>query len=130
MFVLENGFQPDTGEVGQGGLGFRRQTDFDLQGGSGGVLEGRQHTPQYLAVVIAGPLGYNYVADSKNVFGISGNAFSRMDSAIRSISPIVIGRLSDLVVDSRAVAATGRRRLLVGAVLLGWGRSWCCCWKT
>lgn len=103
VFVLENGFHADTGEAGQGGLGFGRQAYVGLQGGFGSVLVGRQYTPQYLAVVIADPFGSGYVADSKNVFATSGNAFSRMDNAVKYISPTVHGASIELA------AAPGER---------------------
>jgi predicted porin len=42
VFLLENGFQGDTGEVGQGGLLFGRQAYVGLQGRGGALLVGRQ----------------------------------------------------------------------------------------
>lgn len=117
VFVLENGFQADTGEVGQGGLVFGRQAYVGLQGGFGSVLVGRQYTPQYQAVVIADPFGSGYVADSKNVFATSGNAFSRMDNTVKYISPTVHGASIELAVapgESGAGSTQGRQ---LGAAL-------------
>lgn len=113
VFVLENGFQADTGEIGQGGLVLGRQAYVGLQGRFGSVLMGRQYTPQYLAVVIADPFGSGYVADSKNVFATSGNAFSRMDNAIKYISPIVHGASIELAAapGERAGTSTAGRQL-------------------
>lgn len=45
IFALENGFQADTGTMGQGGLLFGRQAWVGLQGGFGSVKFGRQYTP-------------------------------------------------------------------------------------
>jgi len=117
VFVLENGFQADTGEVGQGGLVFGRQAYVGLQGRLGSVLVGRQYTPQYQAVVIADPFGSGYVADSKNVFATSGNAFSRMDNTVKYISPVVHGASIELAVapgESSAGSKPGRQ---LGAAL-------------
>jgi len=98
LFVLENGFQADTGEVGQGGLVFGRQAYVGLQGRFGSLLVGRQYTPEYQSVVIADPFGSGYVADSKNLFATSGNAFSRMDNTVKYISPALFGVSIELAV--------------------------------
>ncbi|MDN4037617.1 porin [Massilia sp. YIM B02443] len=112
VFVLENGFQADTGEVGQGGLLFGRQAYVGLQGRFGSVLVGRQYTPHYQAVVIADPFGSGYVADSKNLFATSGNAFSRMDNTVKYITPTMAGASVELAVapgESNAGRAGGRQ---------------------
>jgi len=112
VFVLENGFQADTGEVGQGGLLFGRQAYVGLQGRFGSMLVGRQYTPHYQSVVIADPFGSGYVADSKNLFATSGNAFSRMDNTVKYISPAMGGISIELAAapgDSSAGHAGGRQ---------------------
>jgi len=117
VFVLENGFQADTGEVGQGGLLFGRQAYVGLQGRFGSVLAGRQYTPHYQTVVIADPFGSGYVADSKNLFATSGNAFSRMDNTVKYISPTMNGVSIELAAapgEGRIERAAGRQ--LGGAV--------------
>lgn len=91
VFVLESGFQGDTGIMGQGGLLFGRQAYVGLSGNFGTVLIGRQYTPQYRVVALADPFGSGYVADSKNIVATSGNSFSRMDNAVKYQSPTVAG---------------------------------------
>ena len=47
VFVLENGFNVDTGALGQGGLLFGRQAYVGLNGGFGSVTVGRQYSPNF-----------------------------------------------------------------------------------
>ena len=96
VFVLENGFQGDTGTLGQGGLLFGRLAYVGLRGGFGSVLVGRQYTPEYLVVAFADPFGSGYVADSKNIVATSGNAFSRMDNTVKYLSPTAAGLTVEL----------------------------------
>ena len=96
LFLLENGFQGDTGAMGQGGLLFGRQAYVGLQGGFGTVLVGRQYTPHYLVQVFADPFGSGWVGDSKNLLGTTGNSFSRMDNTVKYISPAVGGFSAEL----------------------------------
>lgn len=101
IFLLESGFQADTGQMGQGGLLFGRQIYVGLQGGFGTVMVGRQYTPQYMTVVMADPFGSGYVGDTKNMIATTGNSFSRMDNTIKYVSP----KLSGVIVE--LAAATG-----------------------
>jgi predicted porin len=112
VFVLESGFQGDTGTLGQGGLLFGRQAYVGLRGGFGSLLVGRQYTPEYLVVAFADPFGSGYVADSKNVVATSGNSFSRMDNTIKYLSATVSGLTAELAVAPGEVAgdsAAGRQ---------------------
>jgi predicted porin len=112
LFLLENGFQADTGAMGQGGLIFGRQAYVGLQGALGTVLVGRQYTPEYLVVVFADPFGSGWVGDTKNLVATSGNAFSRMDNTVKYISPTLHGVTVELVAAPGEVAgdsASGRQ---------------------
>ncbi|QOL48475.1 porin [Massilia litorea] len=112
LFVLESGFQGDTGAMGQGGLLFGRQAYVGLRGGFGTVLVGRQYTPEYLVVVFADPFGSGYVADSKNIIATSGNSLSRMDNTVKYLSPTVGGLTLELAAAPGEVAgdnAAGRQ---------------------
>jgi predicted porin len=112
LFVLESGFQGDTGTLGQGGLLFGRQAYVGLRGAFGSILVGRQYTPEYLVVAFADPFGSGYVADSKNIIATSGNAFSRMDNTVKYLSPTVAGLTAELAVAPGEVAgdsAAGRQ---------------------
>lgn len=112
LFVLESGFQGDTGAMGQGGLLFGRLAFVGLRGGFGSVLVGRQYTPQYLVAVFADPFGSGYVADSKNIIATSGNSLSRMDNTVKYLSPTVAGFTVELAVAPGEVSgdsAAGRQ---------------------
>lgn len=91
LFLLENGFQADTGAMGQGNLLFGRQAYVGLRGGFGSVLVGRQYTPEYLVVVFADPFGSGYIGDTKNIVATTGNSFSRMDNTLKYLSPTASG---------------------------------------
>ncbi|MFT4064443.1 porin [Paraburkholderia sp.] len=54
IFVLENGFDPNTGKLAQGGLGFGRQAFVGLAGNYGSLTLGRQYD---LVVDYVGVLG-------------------------------------------------------------------------
>jgi predicted porin len=112
VFVLENGFQGDTGTIGEGGLLFGRLAYVGLHGSFGSVLIGRQYTPQYTVVAFADPFGSGYVADSKNMVATSGNAFSRMDNTVKYLSPTVAGLTMELAAAPGEVSgdsASGRQ---------------------
>lgn len=112
VFVLENGFQGDTGTIGQGGLLFGRLAYVGLRGRLGSVLLGRQYTPQYAVVAFADPFGSGYVADSKNMVATSGNAFSRMDNTVKYLSPTVAGLTVELAAapgEASSDSAAGRQ---------------------
>jgi predicted porin len=55
IFQLENGFNLDTGTLGQGGLLFGRQAFAGLTGGFGTVTFGRQYTPLSWAQYVNDP---------------------------------------------------------------------------
>ena len=74
LFVLESGFNIDTGTSGQGGLLFGRQAYVGLSGTGGTVTLGRQYSPYYLAL--------RDVADPF-VIGLAGTASNIMVTNIR-----------------------------------------------
>lgn len=112
VFLLENGFQSDTGALGQGGLLFGRQAYAGLQTNAGTVTLGRQYTPQYLAVASVDPFGSGTAGDSKNLMMATGNSSSRMDNSVKYGSPLMQGYNVELVYGAGEVAganATGRQ---------------------
>lgn len=56
IFVLENGFDPSSGQFGQGGLEFGRRTYAGLSGGWGAITLGRQYDSvvDYVGQFVAG----------------------------------------------------------------------------
>lgn len=96
LFLLENGFSVDTGGLGQGGLLFGRQAYAGLGGGFGTVTLGRQYTPQYLTLAFADPFGTGMAGDAANIMPNTGNASSRMDNAIKYVTPALGGFTGEL----------------------------------
>ncbi|MBB5609291.1 MULTISPECIES: porin [unclassified Janthinobacterium] len=117
IFLLENGFQGDTGTTGQGGLLFGRQAYVGLQSDSGSVLLGRQYTPQYLAVAAIDPFGSGTAGDSKNLMATTGNSASRMDNTVKYISPVVNGFSGEVVYGAGEVAGDNSAGRQLGGML-------------
>lgn len=73
FFVLESGFNSDTGSLAQGGLAFGRQSFIGLQGKWGAVTAGRQYSPHWAAIDSMDPLD-----------GIAGGSFNLMRRTVRT----------------------------------------------
>lgn len=117
IFLLENGFQADTGTAGQGGLLFGRQAYVGLQGRLGAITAGRQYTPEYLTVVLADPFVSGSAGDSKNLMAPTGNAASRMDNSLKYVSPTVGGWSAELAYAAGEVAGDSAAGRQYGAAL-------------
>jgi predicted porin len=117
IFLVENGFQGDTGALGQGGLLFGRQAYVGLQTNSGTVLLGRQYTPQYLAVAAVDPFGSGTAGDTKNLMASTGNSASRMDNAVKYISPVLNGVSAEVVYGAGEVAGDNSSGRQLGGTL-------------
>ena len=88
LFVLENGFQADTGAMGQNNTLFGRQAFVGLTSTSAGTVTlGRQYTPEYLVLTAADPFGTGFAGDAKNLFAQTGDASTRMTNSIKYASP-------------------------------------------
>ena len=117
LFLLENGFQADTGAQGQGGLLFGRQAYVGLSSKIGTLTLGRQYTPQYLAIAAVDPFGSGLAGDTKNLMAATGNGASRMDNAVKYQSPVSHGVSGELVWGAGEVAgAQSASRQLGGAI--------------
>jgi predicted porin len=93
MFVLENGFNADSGTLGQGGRLFGRQGYVGLGGGWGAVRLGRQYTPMDDIAGVIGTKTY----DVLSVVPIIGNGdYNRVDNAITYVSPTVANTVFQL----------------------------------
>src|SRR5471032_1198970 len=118
IFLLENGFQADTGAMGQGGLLFGRQAYVGLQSKTAGtLLLGRQYTPQYLAVAAIDPFGSGTAGDTKNLMATTGNSASRMDNTVKYISPVVNGFSGEVVYGAGEVAGDNSAGRQLGGML-------------
>lgn len=87
VFVLEQGIQADTGNIGQGGRAFGRQSYVGLDGKWGRLTVGRQYTPWFDTLSTADPFGNNFVGNSGNV----EFANARVDNALLYRSPNLAG---------------------------------------
>lgn len=72
IFTLENGFNVDTGALGQGGRIFGRQAFVGLQGGFGAVKFGRQYTPMHIALDTIDPFNTGFAGNVENIFSGAG----------------------------------------------------------
>jgi predicted porin len=117
LFLLENGFQADTGTAGQGGLLFGRQAYVGLQGRLGAITLGRQYTPQYLTVVLADPFSSGSAGDTKNLMAPTGNSAGRMDNSLKYVSPNVAGWSAELAYAAGEVAGNSAAGRQYGAAL-------------
>lgn len=101
-FVLEAGFQADTGEHAQGGKLFGRQAYVGLVGSAGTFVAGRLYTPHYSLLSAIDPFKAGTVGQYRNVFAsgvtlasnLGGeNLFdpTRVDNTVAWISPTWAG---------------------------------------
>lgn len=94
-FVLESGFQSDTGNQASAGVLFNRQSFIRLTGGYGSFALGRQYSLIYMAVTdIADPFTTGSAARANNILQMAG---TRVSNAIDYTSPAVNGVRGELV---------------------------------
>ncbi|MFL9922649.1 porin [Herbaspirillum lusitanum] len=117
VFLLETGFQNDTGALGQGGLLFGRQSYVGLNGGYGSITAGRQYTPQYLTLSMVDPFGTGYAGDAANLMPNTGNGASRMDNTVKYTSPKLAGFTGELAYGFGEVAGSTKASSQLGAAL-------------
>jgi predicted porin len=115
LFLLENGFQADTGTLGQGSLLFGRQAYAGLKGSFGTVTLGRQYTPQYLTTSFADPFNNGSAGDSVNILQATGNAGSRMDNTVKYATPVLNGFSSEFAYGFGEVAGNVGAGRQIGA---------------
>lgn len=88
FFVLENGFNMDTGSAGQGGLLFGRRAFVGLSSELGALTLGRQNTPYYNVMCdISDPFCDGFAGAAGNI--LAGH--TRMDNMVAYTSPTVQG---------------------------------------
>ncbi|GGX89838.1 porin [Massilia dura] len=113
-FVLESGFNIDTGTSGQGGTFFGRQAWVGLSGAFGSLSAGRQLSPYYKALRdVADPFCDGFAGQAMNI--IAGNR--RMDNAVVYGTPKVAGWSAEVAYGAGEVAGdAGRKRVTSGAL--------------
>lgn len=103
-YVLETGFAPDTGSLGQGNRLFGRQANVSLKNSYGALTLGRQHNMSYMAMLKADVMGPNVYAIG-SLDGYLPNA--RSDNALGylgSFNGLTLGATYSL---GRDASATG-----------------------
>ena len=116
VFVLEGGYNIDTGKAGQGGPRFGRQAFVGLRGAFGGVTVGRQYSPYYRAIRdVADPFEDGLAGQATNL--MSGN--HRMDNTVAYTTPELAGWSAELAYGAGEVPAmqdvgAHRKRVLSG----------------
>ncbi|MEO7497348.1 MAG: porin [Massilia sp.] len=94
-FVLENGFNIDTGSAAQGGLLFGRQAYLGMSSELGAVTVGRQYSPYYRAMRDIGDVFCAGFA------GRAGNILAsntRLDNMVSYVTPSLQGFTAELAV--------------------------------
>ncbi|WP_088709881.1 porin [Noviherbaspirillum denitrificans] len=119
-FTLENGFNVDTGTLGQGGRIFGRQAWVGLNGGFGSVKLGRQQTPVYNALLAVDPFAINLAGNAQRLFGgglYFSDPFLRTDNTISYATPNIAGFTGTLGYGFGEVAGDRslQRQLVAGA---------------
>lgn len=116
LFVLENGFNADTGTMGQGGLMFGRQAYVGLSGGFGTATFGRQYTPQFLTVLAADPFGTGSAGNAPNILPLTGSG-SRMDNTFKYVTPNFNGVTGEVAYGFGEVAGDNSAARQLGVAL-------------
>ncbi|WP_449406223.1 porin [Massilia phosphatilytica] len=112
FFVLENGFNMDTGTAGQGGRLFGRQALVGLAGAAGSVSLGRQYAPYYKVVRdVVDPFCTGLAGNAQNIFP----TFTRVDNAVDYQSPKWHGVSADILYGVGEAAAGAARNRTIGA---------------
>ena len=113
-FLLENGFNADTGSLGQGGLLFGRQMYVGLSGNMGAVRMGRQYSPYYLALRdIADPFGAGLAGRAGNIMATN----TRVNNMINYVSPKFGGFFADIAYGLGEVVGDSEKSRALGAAI-------------
>lgn len=116
IFLLESGFQADTGALGQGGLLFGRQAYVGLSGQRwGSLMLGRQYTPNY--TIMAG-VGDPFAAGLAGVFSsVFANSGARVNNALKYVTPKSHGVFAEVLYGAGEVAGDSSAGSAAGAAL-------------
>ena len=114
IFVLESGFNIDTGTSGQGNRLFGRQSYVGLTGNAGAVTLGRQYTPYYLALRdVADPFVIGLAGTASNIMATN----YRVDNMVQYSTPTWSKLSADLAYGFGEVAGdNAKNRSMGGAV--------------
>ena len=112
-FVLESGFNMDTGAMSQGGLLFGRQAWIGLGNRWGDLTLGRQYTPHFLALDLVDPFGTGLAGSSTNLM----NTAARMNNTVKLATPTWGGFSGELAYGFGEVPGSSTASRQVGASL-------------
>lgn len=100
-FVLENGFNIDTGSAAQGGLLFGRQAYLGVSSELGALTAGRQYSPYYRAMRdISDPFCAGFAGRAGNILASN----TRLDNMVSYMTPSLRGLTAELAVGFGEVA--------------------------
>ncbi|WP_136413461.1 porin [Herbaspirillum sp. ST 5-3] len=117
-FLLEAGFNVDTGTSGQGGTLFGRQAYVGLGGNWGNLLFGRQYTPLHTALDQVDPFGTGLAGNIENLIpGGTGPTGVRMNNTIKYTTPEWSGFAGELAYGLGEVAGNNRANRQWGAAV-------------
>ncbi|WP_194715616.1 porin [Noviherbaspirillum soli] len=102
IFTLENGFNGDSGSLGQGGLLFGRQAWVGLSGNFGTVKLGRQNTPLFATLFTIDPFETGLAGDQSRIFSAGG---FRMNNTINYATPSFNGLSAQFAYGIRELSA-------------------------
>lgn len=112
FFDLQNGFQADTGALGQGGLLFGRQAFVGLGGPVGSVRIGRQYSVIDDLIGATDPFGNGYAGRLQNVF--AKGYLARVDNSVMYFTPTVRGFSANVMTGFGEVADDASANRFVG----------------
>lgn len=113
-FVIENGFNPDTGIAGQSGLLFGRQAFVGLSGNGGAVTLGRQYSPYYKVLRdVADPFAAGLAGRAGNLMATN----TRIDNMIEYVAPKLGGFSADAGYGFGEVAGDNAKSRNIGAAI-------------
>ena len=117
IFLLESGFQSDTGAMGQGGLLFGRQAYVGLSNTTWGTLTlGRQYTPNYATMAQVGdPFAAGLAGVFSSVFSNSG---ARMNNTVKYTTPKSHGVSAEFAYGAGEVTGDAEAGSSAGASLI------------
>jgi predicted porin len=111
-FVIENGYNIDTGTAGQGGLLFGRQAVVGLTGAAGSISMGRQYSPYYKATRdVIDPFCIGLAGNAQNIIA----ANSRINNSVEYQTPNWKGLSADVVYGFGEVAGDASKNRVTGA---------------
>jgi predicted porin len=113
-FLLESGFNADTGSLGQGGLLFGRQMYVGLSGNFGAIRMGRQYSPYYLALRdVADPFAAGLAGRAGNIMATN----TRVNNMIDYITPKFGGFFADIAYGLGEAPDDARKNRNIGAAI-------------